>query len=55
MEILKHFVIDDIEIICNKFNKRIIATHMSEQSRKMAIEKNIANLIIPKDGDIFEI
>lgn len=50
-----HMGIDDIEIICNKFNKRIIATHMSEQSRKMAIEKNIANLIIPKDGDIFEI
>lgn len=28
---------------------------MSDQARKIAIEKNIANLIIPSDGEILEI
>lgn len=50
-----HMGIDDIESISNKFNKKIVATHMSNLSRKIAKDKNIKNLIIPNDGDEIEI
>ena len=33
----------------------LIATHMSSDVRKYALNKKIKNLIIPNDGDEFEI
>lgn len=50
-----HMGVEDIEKICNNFNKKIIATHMSNQARQVAKELNIKNLIIPNDGDEIEI
>ena len=46
-----HMGIDDIEKICNKYRKKIIATHMQTKTREIAQEKNINGLIIPRDGD----
>lgn len=51
-----HMGVDDIEIICKKYkNKNIVATHMSNPARQLAKEKAITNLLIPNDGDEFEI
>lgn len=50
-----HMGVEDIEYICKKFDKKIVATHMSDQARKLAKELNIKNLIIPNDGDEIEI
>ena len=50
-----HMGVDDIEMISNKFNKKIVATHMSKPARELAKDKNIKNLIIPNDGDEIEI
>lgn len=51
----KHMGINDIELLAKKYNKQIISTHMSEESRNIARDKKIKNLIIPNDGDEFEI
>ena len=50
-----HMGVDDIECISNKFNKKIVATHMSKPARELAKDKNIKNLTIPNDGDEIEI
>lgn len=50
-----HMGVDDIEFICNKFNKKIVSTHMSNQARDFALERNIDNLIVPNDGDEIEV
>lgn len=50
-----HMGVDDIECISNKFNKKIVATHMSKPARELAKYKNIKNLTIPNDGDEIEI
>lgn len=50
-----HMGVDDIEMISNKFNKKIVATYMSKLARELAKDKNIKNLIIPNDGDEIEI
>jgi len=51
----KHMGLNNLEMLIKKHNKKIIATHMSEESKRIAIEKNLNNLIIPNDGDKFEI
>lgn len=50
-----HMGVGDIENISNIFNKKIVATHMGIQARKLAKEKKIKNLIIPSDGEEIEI
>ena len=51
----KHMSVQDVEILSKKHNKPIIATHMTQNARNLAIEMNINNLIVPNDGDEFEI
>ena len=46
-----HMGTDNIELLCKKYNKTIVATHMSEEARQYAKSRNIKNLIIPSDGD----
>lgn len=49
-----HMGLDDIYGFCTEYpNKKIITTHMYDESR-MAIRKDIANLVVPVDGDVFE-
>ena len=50
-----HMGVNDIEMISKKFNRKIVATHMSKPARELAKDKNIKNLIIPNDGDEIEI
>lgn len=51
-----HMGVDDIQNICKKYkDKKIIATHMTEQSRQYAKQIKIENLTIPNDGDEIEI
>ena len=50
-----HMGVVDIENISNKFDKKLVATHMSKQARELAKEKNIKNLIIPNDGEEIEV
>ena len=51
-----HMGIDNILMLCEKYpDKKIIATHMQGDSRKEAVKLNVENLIIPEDGDVFEI
>lgn len=50
-----HMGLDDIYKLCNEYpNKRIIATHMYKETKKI-IRRNIPNLIVPNDGEIFEL
>lgn len=42
----------NIKDICNKYqNKKIVATHMHNSARKVAINNPIKNLIIPNDNE----
>lgn len=51
----KHMGIQNIEFLAKKYEKRIILNHMSQEARELAKEKKIENLIVPNDGDEFEI
>ena len=51
----KHMSVHDIENIINRHNKKVIATHMNEQTRQFGIELKNNKLIIPNDGDEFTI
>ena len=51
----KHMGVHDIENLVNKYNKKIIATHMSESARQYGNEIKNSKLIIPNDGDEFVI
>lgn len=51
----KHMGIDDIELLLNKYDKRIIATHMQQKTRMTLKEMKMDNLIIPEDGEEFNI
>lgn len=49
-----HMGLDDISLLCDKYNnKKIIATHMHDKTRKKALSVNKNNLIIPNND--FEI
>ena len=50
-----HMGISEIKKIILKYNKKVIATHIQEDTRKIVKNLNIENLIIPNDGDEFEI
>lgn len=51
-----HMGINDIEELCTQYpEKKIICTHMGEGARERAENLFIRNLVVPKDGDIFEI
>lgn len=50
----KHMGIQDIELLAEK-HKKIISTHMTKEAREAALKKAIKNLIIPNDGDEFEV
>lgn len=50
-----HMGINDIELILSKYNKRIVATHMREETKTQLKEMKIDNLIIPDDGEEFYI
>lgn len=50
-----HMGMEDMESISKRFDKIIVATHMSSQARKVARKKKIKNLIIPNDGEEIEI
>ena len=47
--------VQDVELLAEKYGKRIISTHMSQEVRVLAKEKKISKLVIPNDGDEFEI
>lgn len=47
--------VQDVELLAEKYGKRIISTHMSQEARTLVTEKKIENLIVPNDGDEFEI
>lgn len=50
-----HMGLNDIYKLCNEYpNKKIIATHMFDDTRK-TIRQDIPNLIIPDDGEVFEL
>ena len=50
-----HMGIEDIIKICEEYTtKTIIATHMHAETRILAKDLKIKNLIIPQDGDILE-
>lgn len=51
----KHMGVHDIEELSKRYNKIIISTHMSESARQYALEHNIKNLIVPNDGEIFDL
>ena len=51
----KHMGVQDVELLAEKYGKRIISTHMSQEVRVLAKEKKISKLVIPNDGDEFEI
>ena len=51
----KHMCVHDIENIIKRHNKKVIATHMNEQTRQFGIELKNKKLIIPNDGDEFTI
>lgn len=51
----KHMGVHDIEILIDKYNKKIITTHMSDSARKYALDNKMENLIVPNDGEEFEI
>ena len=51
----KHMGVHDIQNLVNKYNKKIIATHMSESARQYGNEIKNSKLIIPNDGDEFVI
>lgn len=51
----KHMGVQDVELLAEKYGKRIISTHMSQEARTLVTEKKIENLIVPNDGDEFEI
>lgn len=51
----KHMGVHDIEDLISKYDKKIITTHMSESTRQYANEIKNSKLIIPNDGDEFEI
>lgn len=51
----KHMGIDNIELLLNKYNKRIIATHKQENTRIILKEMNTYNLVILNDGEEFNI
>ncbi len=51
-----HMGINDLENLCTEYpEKKIICTHMGEGSRERAEHLFIRNLIVPKDGDVYEI
>ena len=45
---------NDIKRLAEKYNKKIIATHMSEKARNYALQEEHSNIIIPNDGDEIE-
>ena len=50
-----HMGIDNIKMLCEKYpDKKIVATHMQDNSREESKKLDIKNLIIPDDGDIIE-
>ncbi len=50
-----HMGMEDILKICEKYpEKTIIATHMHAETRIIANDLKVKNLIIPNDGDVYE-
>lgn len=47
-----HMGVETIEELHNKYNKPIITTHMTDEARRVAKEKNIKGLIVPEDGTV---
>lgn len=50
-----HMGINVMDKLIKKYGKKIIATHMTTLAREYAKENKIENLIVPNDGDEFEI
>lgn len=50
----KHMGVNDIELLAQKFNKKIIPTHMTLSARQYALEKKINNVIVLDDGELIE-
>ena len=52
----KHMGADLLEIIIKKYpNCKYVASHMADDTRKYLKKLKLKNVIIPKDGEIFEI
>ena len=50
-----HMGLNDIYELCSEYpNKKIVAAHMYDDTRK-TIRQDIPNLMIPDDGEIFEL
>jgi ribonuclease BN (tRNA processing enzyme) len=52
---LKHMGLDNIETLIYTYHKRIIPTHMDDLTRLEIQKRNIDNLILLNDGDIYNI
>lgn len=51
-----HMGLEDIKMLCEKYaDRKVVATHMHDFTRGKAKSEKISNLIIPEDGDSFEI
>ena len=50
-----HMGIDDMEQLLENSNKKIIATHLRDTTRETLKNEKISKLIVPEDGDCFEI
>lgn len=50
-----HMGVNQIVKLCDKYNKKIVTTHMTEEAREDAISRNISNLIVPSDGDVITV
>lgn len=51
-----HMGISDLKkLLQENITKKIIATHMRDETRQQLIIENITNLIVPEDGFVFEI
>ncbi|MBR3153069.1 MAG: MBL fold metallo-hydrolase [Clostridia bacterium] len=51
----KHMGVNDIKRLSEKYNKKMIGTHMSYDSRKFVIDNKFDRIIVPNDGDVFEV
>lgn len=50
-----HMGLDSMIYLSEKYHKKIILTHMNEETRKAALEMDSENLIVPDDSMILEL
>lgn len=52
----KHMGINNIKYLCQKYPKcKFVVSHLNNETRNMLLESKLNNIIIPNDGDFFNI